>query len=141
MPSGTEWQKEIYLKGFAGKTLSVNIDLPSLEQRAKSVLTTRAFEYIAGGAGLGHTVSQNRSAFDQYKIIPRMLNDVSERDTSVNLFGSCLPVPLLLSPVGVLELAHRDADIAVVSKTWHRSSSARPRWRVDAYVQGIQLFT
>jgi lactate 2-monooxygenase len=113
MASATDWQKQIYLNGFAGKKLSINVDLPSLEQRAKSILTTRAFDYIAGGAGLEHTVSQNRSAFDQYKIIPRMLNDVSERDTSVEIFGSKLPTPLLLSPVGVLELAHRDADIAV----------------------------
>ena len=111
--SATDWQREIYLKGFAGEKLSVSIDLTSLEQRAKSVLTTRAFDYIAGGAGLEHTVSRNRSAFDQYKIIPRMLNDVSERDTSVNILGTNLPIPLLLSPVGVLELAHHHADLAV----------------------------
>jgi lactate 2-monooxygenase len=108
-----DWQKEIYLRGFAGRRLSVNIDLPSLEQRAKSILSSRAFDYIAGGAGLEHTVSQNRSTFDQYKIIPRMLNDVSTRDTSVEILGTKLPTPLLLSPVGVLELAHSDADLAV----------------------------
>src|SRR5205085_3316057 len=51
--------------------------------------------------------------FDQYKIVPRMLNNVSERNTSVEILGTQLPIPLLLSPVGVLELAHRDADIAV----------------------------
>ncbi len=113
MPSATDWQKEIYLTGFAGKTLSVNVALPTLEQRAKSILSTRAFDYIAGGAGLEHTVSQNRSAFDQYKIVPRMLNDVSKRDTSIEILGTKLPTPLLLSPVGVLELAHRDADLAV----------------------------
>src|ERR1044071_4397081 len=112
MPA-TVWQREIYLNGFAGKKLNVSIDLATLEQRARSVLTTRAFDYIAGGAGLEHTVSQNRSAFDRYKIVPRMLNDVSERDTSVNILGTHLPIPLLLSPVGVLELAHRDADLAV----------------------------
>ena len=112
MPA-TDWQREIYLNGFAGKKLNVNIDLVSLEQRAKSVLTTRAFDYIAGGAGLEHTVLRNRSAFDQYKITPRILNNVNERDTSIDILGTRLPVPLLLSPVGVLELAHRDADIAV----------------------------
>jgi len=31
----------------------------------------------------------------------------------VELFGRTLPAPLLLAPVGVLELAHRDADLAV----------------------------
>lgn len=113
MPSATDWQKEIYLNGFAGQKLSVNVDLTALEQRAKSILTSRAFDYIAGGAGLEHTVSQNRSAFDQYKIIPRMLNDVSVRDTSVEILGTRLPTPLFLSPVGVLELCHRDADLAV----------------------------
>lgn len=112
MPA-TDWQREIYLNGFAGKKLNVSIDLATLEQQAKASLTTRAFEYIAGSAGLGHTVLRNRSAFDQYKIIPRMLNNVSERDTSVNILGTQLPTPLLLSPVGVLELAHRDADLAV----------------------------
>lgn len=113
MSSGTDWQKEIYLNGFAGKKLSVSVDLRTLEQRAKSVMTGRAFDYIAGGAGLEHTVAQNRSVFDNYKIIPRMLNDVSDRDTSVNIFGSKIPAPLFLSPVGVLELAHPHADIAV----------------------------
>src|ERR1700754_4653853 len=113
MPSATDWQKDIYLNGFAGKKLSVSVDLTTLEQRAKSILTTRACEYIAGGAGFGHTVSQNRSAFDQYKIVPRMLRDVSERNTSVEILGTSLPVPLMLSPVGVLELCHPDADMAV----------------------------
>src|ERR1700755_1450370 len=99
MPSATDWQKEIYLNGFAGKKLSVSVDLTTLEQSAKSILTSRAFEYIAGRAGLEHTVFQNRSAFDRYKIIPRMLNDVSERDTSVDILGTPLPTPLMLSPV------------------------------------------
>jgi lactate 2-monooxygenase len=42
-----------------------------------------------------------------------MLRDVSARDTSVELFGKKIPAPLLLSPVGVLELVHREADVAV----------------------------
>jgi lactate 2-monooxygenase len=113
MPSATDWQKEIYLNGFAGKKLSVDVDLTTLEQRAKSILPSRAFEYVAGGAGLDHTVLQNRSAFDQYKIVPRMLNDVSKRNTAVEILGTKLPVPLMLSPVGVLELCHPHADIAV----------------------------
>jgi lactate 2-monooxygenase len=31
----------------------------------------------------------------------------------VTLFGAALPSPLLVCPIGVLELAHRDADVAV----------------------------
>jgi lactate 2-monooxygenase len=42
-----------------------------------------------------------------------MLRDVSHRDTSIELFGRTLPSPLLLAPIGVLELAHREADAGV----------------------------
>jgi lactate 2-monooxygenase len=42
-----------------------------------------------------------------------MLRDVSRVDTSVELFGRRLEAPLLLAPIGVLELAHREADAAV----------------------------
>jgi L-lactate dehydrogenase (cytochrome) len=38
---------------------------------------------------------------------------VSVRDTSVELFGRRLPAPLLLAPVGALELVHDEADLAV----------------------------
>ncbi len=108
-----EWQKEIYLNGFAGRKGRVRVNLAKLEEQARSVLSTEAFDYIAGGAGIETTVSSNRSAFDQYSIVPRVLNDVGTRDTSITLFGDQIPSPLLLSPVGVLELAHPDADVAV----------------------------
>ncbi len=48
-----------------------------------------------------------------WRIVPRMLRDVGERDTSVELFGRRFPNPFLLAPIGVLELAHREADLAV----------------------------
>lgn len=42
-----------------------------------------------------------------------MLRNVSERDTSIELFGQRLPAPLLLAPIGVLQLVHEEADVAV----------------------------
>jgi isopentenyl diphosphate isomerase/L-lactate dehydrogenase-like FMN-dependent dehydrogenase len=55
----------------------------------------------------------NRAAFDRWRIVPRMLRDVSERDTSVELLGRTLPAPFLVAPIGVLEMAHREAERAV----------------------------
>jgi lactate 2-monooxygenase len=46
-----------------------------------------------------------------------MLHNVAERDTSVELFGSKLPSPILTCPIGVLEMAHQDADLAVAKAT------------------------
>ena len=111
--SSLNWQKEIYLNGFAGIRPSVNIDLQKLEQTAKAKMSAEAFAYIAGGAGNESTIRSNRDAFEKYKIMPRMLRNVSERDTSIELFGQQLPSPFLLAPVGVLEMVHPEADLAV----------------------------
>jgi isopentenyl diphosphate isomerase/L-lactate dehydrogenase-like FMN-dependent dehydrogenase len=75
-------------------------------------MSRRAFAYVAGGAGLESTMSENRNAFERWQIVPRIFHDVSERDTSVEIFGRRLPTPFLLAPVGVLALAHRDGDLA-----------------------------
>lgn len=78
-------------------------------------MSREAFAYIAGGAGSEATMQANRRAFDQWQIVPRMLRDVSARDTSIELFGQKLPTPLLFAPVGVLEMVHAKADLAVAS--------------------------
>lgn len=112
-PTAPEWQKYIYLNGFAGRRPAVPVDFRKLEDAARSRLTPRAFAYIAGGAGAESTVEENRKAFERYLIVPRMLRNVGERDMSIELFGRRLSSPFLLSPVGVLELAHAGADLAV----------------------------
>ena len=76
-------------------------------------MSAKAFAYVAGGAGAERTMAANRAAFDRVRIVPRMLRDVSARDSSITLFGETLPSPLLLAPIGVLELVHHDADLAV----------------------------
>lgn len=111
--SAPDWQKEIYLNGFAGKRSSVKISMQSLESVAKQSMSEKAYAYIGGGAGNESTMESNRNAFEQWKIVPRMLRNVSERDTSVELFGQKISSPLLLSPVGVLEMVHPQADVAV----------------------------
>ena len=76
-------------------------------------MSAEAFAYVAGGAGRERTMRDNRDAFDRLRIVPRVLRDVSARDSAITLFGQSLPSPLLLAPIGVLEMAHRDADLAV----------------------------
>jgi len=109
---GLQRQREIYLDGVSGRRPRVSTDLTQLEQRAREAMSAEAFAYIAGGAGTGSTMRSNRAAFERHRIVPRMLRDVAVRDTSVELFGRRLPSPFLLAPIGVAEMAHRDADLA-----------------------------
>lgn len=106
-------QRLIYLNGVSAQKPVIPLDFPSLEAEAKKVLSDKAFSYIAGGAGLESTMTANLSAWDHYPIPPRMLHDVATRDLSVHFLGHSYPVPVFLCPIGVLELAHQDADLAV----------------------------
>jgi lactate 2-monooxygenase len=112
VPTGRERQAEIFLGGAIGQRARVPFDSKQLEERAQSSMTAEAFAYVAGAAGAEQTLRANRRAFERIAIVPRMLRDVSARDTSVELFGRRLPAPVLLAPIGVLELAHREADLA-----------------------------
>src|SRR5215204_2023900 len=87
--------------------------MQSLESEARQCMSDKAYAYIAGGAGNEATMSANQAAFEKWKIVPCMLRDVSERDTSIELFGQKISSPLLFSPVGVLEMVHPEADVAV----------------------------
>jgi lactate 2-monooxygenase len=111
---GRQRQAEIYIRGAAGIAPRVPTDPERLEAAANAAMSDNASSYIDGRSGAGLTVRANRAAFGKWAIVPRVLNDVSRRDMSIDLFGARLPSPLLLAPVGVLELAHRDAEIAVV---------------------------
>ncbi|MEA2566770.1 MAG: lactate 2-monooxygenase, partial [Actinomycetota bacterium] len=43
----------------------------------------------------------------------RVLRDVARRDLGVDILGQRLPVPLMLAPIGVLSILHKDAELAV----------------------------
>ncbi len=103
----------MYRAGVYGRRPRVPTAARALQRRAKAHLTARAYAYVAGGAGGEATQRANRAAFDRWAVVPRVLRDASVRDTSVELFGRRLPAPLLLAPVGALELVHPEADLAV----------------------------
>jgi lactate 2-monooxygenase len=111
--AGQQRQTEIYLAGVRGQRPAVPFDPGKLERLARQRMSPQAFAYVAGGAGAESTMAANRAAFERWRIVPRVLRDVSDRDLSIELFGLRLPTPFLLAPIGVLELAHRDADVAV----------------------------
>ena len=110
---GRRRQRDIYLAGLRGRKPRVPQDAVSLERHAKRAMTREGFAYIGGCAGLESTMEANRAAFERVRIVPRMLRGTERRDLTVELFGRTLPAPLLLAPIGVLEMAHRDADVAV----------------------------
>jgi lactate 2-monooxygenase len=110
---GRDTQSSIYRGGAVGRAPIVPSSWSALEATARQRMTVNAFAYIAGSAGSETTADVNVAAFDAWRIVPRMLRDVSSRDLSTTLFGRTYPFPIIAAPVGVLELAHPDADLGI----------------------------
>jgi isopentenyl diphosphate isomerase/L-lactate dehydrogenase-like FMN-dependent dehydrogenase len=106
-------QTEVYLGGVSGRRPKVPVGFEALEARAREAMREEAFAYVATGAGSESTIRANRAALDAWRIWPRVLRDVGERSMETELFGRRIPAPLLVAPIGVLEMAHREADLAV----------------------------
>jgi lactate 2-monooxygenase len=83
------------------------------ERAAEETLDPGAFGYIAGGAGAEETMRANLDAFRSWRIRPRMLTGNVSRDLSVDVLGLHSPAPFLLAPLGVLSIAHEEAEVGV----------------------------
>lgn len=82
------------------------------EQAAREAIPPGNFGYIAGGAGSESTIRANRAAFERYRLRPKMLRGTAVRDLSVEVLGTRSAAPFLLAPVGVLSIAHPEAEVA-----------------------------
>ncbi len=110
---GPEAQGAIYQRGLGGVRPDLSTSFAGIEASACAVMTPEARAYIAGGAGLESTMDANRAAFARWKIAPRMLAGAARRDLGCELFGRRFAAPLFSSPIGVLEMVHAEADLAV----------------------------
>jgi lactate 2-monooxygenase len=110
---GRRSQTAIFRAGASGSRPLIPARWPSLVAAAERAMSADAWAYVHGSSGTESTAEANARAFERWRIVPRVLRDVSERELGVELFGHRHPTPLLASPVGVLELVHPDADLAI----------------------------
>ncbi|MCL8250613.1 alpha-hydroxy-acid oxidizing protein [Aeromicrobium fastidiosum] len=108
---GRERQNAIYRAGVVGTKPLVPTSFADLERAAHRVASAKGWAYVAGGAGEGRTMRNNRAAFDRWAIVPRMAHGGATRNLSVDVLGTRLASPLLLAPVGAGQLIDPDADL------------------------------
>jgi isopentenyl diphosphate isomerase/L-lactate dehydrogenase-like FMN-dependent dehydrogenase len=87
------------------------VNLHEFEDIAKEKLHKFAFDFIAGGVEDEVTLRANRESLERLRLRPRVMVDVSNVDTSVELLGRKLPYPILLSPTGGKNLVIPNADM------------------------------
>ena len=97
----------------AARRLERCANVEDLRQAARRRLPRGVFGYIDGAAEDEVTLGRNSDAFRQIEFRPRVLRDVTNIDTSTELLGERIPVPLVLAPTGFSRIAHSQGELAV----------------------------
>jgi len=87
----TEWRRQCY-------------NIAALRQRAKRVLPRPVFDFTDGGAENETTLRQNESDFNRISLLPRPLDGPGVPDSTIELFGRKLSMPLVIGPTGLAGL-------------------------------------
>lgn len=85
-----------------------------LRLRARRRLPRPIFDFIDGGGGEEHSVRRNEQAFDELRLLPRVLHQCADRDLSVNFLGVDYGAPFGVCPMGLGNLAWPGTDEALV---------------------------
>ncbi len=88
-----------------------NVD--DMRKYAKKKLPKPVFDYIDGGSDDEFTYKNNTHSFNKYDLIPNVLKDVSNTDTSIKILGSDISVPFFCSPTALQKLFHHGGELEV----------------------------
>jgi len=92
-------------------------NLLELEDLARAKVPRATFDYIAGGAEDEVSLRRNREAFGRWALRPRVLRDVSKRDTKTVLLGERVSMPVCVAPTSFHALVHPDGEVATARGT------------------------
>lgn len=96
---------------FPRRLLARMLNLEDLEAAARRHLPHPVFAYVAGGAEDNSSLSDNRAAFRELQLLPRVLVNVQRRETTMTLLGRRLAAPFGIAPMGLSALSAYRGDI------------------------------
>ncbi|KAI9503101.1 Hydroxyacid oxidase 1 [Coemansia spiralis] len=86
--------------------------ISDLERVAKGIMPSGAWAYYDSGANDEQTKHENTLAFNNYRLHPRMLRDVSTISTETTILGQRARTPLGVAPCAMHKLAHPEGELA-----------------------------
>jgi isopentenyl-diphosphate delta-isomerase len=109
-PIGNRRVRRIYREGmYDDSPPDYPTSYTDLREAAWENMDEHARAYVHGGSGDEETFERNKD-FSAYRIVPRMLRGVDDRDLSVEWFGRTHDYPLMITPLGVQSLLHDEAE-------------------------------
>ncbi|KAK6007878.1 hypothetical protein QM012_004692 [Aureobasidium pullulans] len=112
-PEYAEYQRDNFWADNEGKVPPFNTHPDKLEERAKEKLSEGGWYYASSNAGYSTTHLANRQAFYRHRIIPRMLVDTNQRDTSWEIWGHKTSAPIGFSPIGINKIYNPLGELPV----------------------------
>jgi glycolate oxidase len=80
------------------------VTLHQMVKLARENLSRDHWDYLIGGADTESALRRNRFGLDCWVFRPRILRDVSEVDAATELLGSRLRIPVVLAPLGSMQI-------------------------------------
>lgn len=93
--------------------LKRNLSLDDFEPVAQRRLPRLLYRYVSGGAETDPSLQENCRAFTERGFMPRVLNDISSRDQTTQIFGKAYAAPFGITPMGSAALCAYHGDIVL----------------------------
>ena len=85
--------------------------ISDLRNLARRRVPKMFYDYAESGSWSESTLRANTSDFESIKFRQRVAVDISNRNTSVDIFGVSSKMPCAIAPVGLLGMQHADGEI------------------------------
>ena len=121
--NGVDARARLLLCSVPGEYRSMSTDFMTLHEIVKAAranLSHGVWDYLIGGAESETSLKRNRLAFDRRALKARVLNDVSEVSVDRNVLGVPLRIPVLLAPIGSIQVFESGggASVAAAAETF-----------------------
>ena len=87
--------------------------LDDFEAAAKRYLPYSVFTFVRSGVEAEITLRDNRAAFDDWHLVPRVLVGVTHRSQQATLFGETYASPFGVAPMGMESIISYRGDLAI----------------------------
>lgn len=95
------------------------LTIADLRRAARRTTPRSVFDYVDGSAEEEITAGRNIAAYRRATLRPEPLRSVADPDTSVELFGRRLAMPLGFAPTGYTRMMHHHGEAAVARVAEH----------------------
>jgi 4-hydroxymandelate oxidase len=89
-----------------------SVDFDALEAQAQAKMAPASFAFCAAGADDEISAVENITAWRNIRMRPRVLNDISNVDTTVALLGHTVSAPIVVAPTGRHKLFNIEGERA-----------------------------